>query len=129
MSSVVETRRASPTQVKAPTPKNVKEEVPADINIPDNYVSHTLKSQKPEPPITLNNLFQNIQWVSFLVLTLTPALAIYGFFTVKLQWKTLLWSVIYYFITGLGEYSFFSWSARVASHSEAAHFLTRRLQV
>ena len=102
MSSVVETRKVT-TTLKAPSTKAAKEETPADINIPDNYVSYTLKNQKPAPPITLGNLLQNIQWISFLVLTVTPSLAIYGLFTVKLQWKTLVWSVIYYFITGLGE--------------------------
>ncbi|GJE88813.1 delta9-fatty acid desaturase [Phanerochaete sordida] len=103
MSSVVETRKTSPSQNAAPKPKKAeKEEVPADINIPDNYVAWTLKSQKPRPPITWDNLLQNLQWVSLAVLTITPSIAIYGFFTHKLRWETFLWSVIYYFITGLG---------------------------
>ncbi|KAI0342323.1 delta9-fatty acid desaturase [Trametopsis cervina] len=101
MSSVVETRQASPVLEKS-RKKVVKEETPADIDLPDNYVSWSLKSQKPLPPITMNNLLQNIQWVSFLVLTITPSLALYGALTVKLHWQTAVWSVIYYFITGLG---------------------------
>lgn len=105
MSSVVETRKTSPKQNPAPTLKDsAKEEVPADINIPDNYVSWTLKNQKPLPPITLDNLLQNLQWLTLAILTITPSIAIYGLFTVKMRWETFLWSVIYYFITGLGEY-------------------------
>ncbi|KAI0089479.1 delta 9-fatty acid desaturase [Irpex rosettiformis] len=101
MSSVVETRQASPTFEKS-RKTSKKEEVPIDIDIPDNYVSWTLRNSKAAPPITLGNLLQNIQWVSFIVLTLTPSLALYGALTVKLQWQTAVWSVIYYFITGLG---------------------------
>lgn len=102
MSSVVETRKASPVQASAPKPKATKEEVPADQNIPDNYVSWTLKNQKPLPPLSLDNLLQNIQWLTLIILTLTPTIAIYGLCTVKLQWKTFVWSIVYYFITGLG---------------------------
>ena len=104
MSSVVETRKTAPKQSPAPTLKDTtKEEVPADINIPDNYVSWTLKNQKPLPPITWENLLQNLQWLTLAILTITPSIAIYGLFTVKMRWETFAWSVVYYFITGLGE--------------------------
>ncbi|KAK4683539.1 stearoyl-CoA desaturase (Delta-9 desaturase), partial [Tremellales sp. Uapishka_1] len=76
--------------------------IPSDQNIPDNYVSHTIANQKYLPPITWGNLIHNIQWISFLALTLTPAAAIYGIFTTNYNWKTALWSVVYYYITGLG---------------------------
>jgi len=75
---------------------------PSDLNIPDNYVTHTLATQKHRPPITLGNVLHNMNWISFLVLTVTPTLAIYGTFTTAYNWKTALWSVIYYYITGLG---------------------------
>ena len=103
MSSVVETRQASPTLEKS-RKVSKKEETPIDIDIPDNYVSWTLRTSKPAPPITMGNLLQNIQWISLLVLTITPSLAIYGALTVPLQWKTAVWSVVYYFITGLGTF-------------------------
>ena len=106
MSTVVETRQTQGSLTLGPSPKlkeTPKEEVPADINIPDNYVAWTLKNQKPRPPITWANLLDNIQWLSLAVLTVTPSIALYGFFTHKLQWQTFVWSVIYYFITGLGE--------------------------
>lgn len=71
--------------------------------VQDNYVKKTLAKEKPLPPITLATLPQNIQVVSTLALTIVPALAIYGAFTTPLLTKTLLWAVVYYFYTGLGE--------------------------
>ncbi|ORX33913.1 putative stearoyl-CoA 9-desaturase [Kockovaella imperatae] len=75
---------------------------PSDEDIPDNYVTATISKQKYLPPVTWKNLFWNIQWISFLAITVTPTIALYGFFTTPLQRKTLIWSVIYYYITGLG---------------------------
>lgn len=74
----------------------------ADSDIPDDYVTRTLQSQPPLPPIQWKNILSEIQWVSFIVLTTTPLLAIYGMFTTQLQLKTFIWAVVYYFITGLG---------------------------
>lgn len=58
--------------------------------------------EKPLPPITWRNVHKNINWVSFVVLTVVPILSFYGAATTKLQWQTALWAVIYYFYTGLG---------------------------
>ena len=103
MSSVVETRKAPPVRASAPTTKPVKEEVPADQNIPDNYVQWVLKNQKELPPITWQTLLSEIKWLDFSILTITPAIALWGIFNVNLRWETAVWSVIYYFITGLGK--------------------------
>ncbi|KAI0790362.1 delta9-fatty acid desaturase [Abortiporus biennis] len=95
----------APTPPLTPPAKNGKDwkdEQPADINLPDNYVAWTIKNQKELPPITLQNLLQNIQWISLLVLTITPSIAIWGLLNVKLRWETFVWSIVYYFITGLG---------------------------
>lgn len=62
-----------------------------------NYVRRTLAKEKPLPPITINNVLQNINWISFLVLTIVPALAFYGATTTPLTWKTAVWCVVYYF--------------------------------
>lgn len=75
-------------------------EEPADIDIPDNYVQHTLKTVPALPPITLKNVFSEIEWISFLAVTVTPAVGIYGMFTTHLQWKTGLFAVFWYFVTG-----------------------------
>ena len=65
---------------------------PSDRYIPDNYVSKTIANTKYLPPVTWKNLIYNIQWVSFFALTITPALAIYGFMTIPVQRATLIWS-------------------------------------
>jgi len=43
-----------------------------------------------------------INWVHTLLLTLTPSLALLGFFFVRLRWETIIWTTILYFWTGLG---------------------------
>ncbi|GAA5915521.1 hypothetical protein JCM8208_007476 [Rhodotorula glutinis] len=68
----------------------------------DNFVRKVLAKERPLPPITLKTLPQNINVISTLALTVVPALAIYGAFTTQIKWQTALWSVIYYFYTGLG---------------------------
>lgn len=91
----------SPKSEKADLKKS-DDVVPIDINIPDNYVQHTLKTQKELPPIGWHNWWKEISWVSTTVLTVTPTIAIVGAFYASLQWKTALFAVFYYFVTGLG---------------------------
>lgn len=76
--------------------------VPVDIDIPDNYVAQTLKNTKPRPPITLSNILGEINWLSFTILIATPIMGIIGAWHTKLRWQTMLWSAVYYYITGLG---------------------------
>jgi stearoyl-CoA desaturase (Delta-9 desaturase) len=78
------------------------ESVPADQNIPDNYVDYTLKNTKPLSPVSWKNWWRELNYVSVIVLTVTPTLATYGAFTTKLRWETMMFSVFYYFVTGLG---------------------------
>ncbi|GAA6064368.1 hypothetical protein JCM10212_004101 [Sporobolomyces blumeae] len=73
-----------------------------DIAPDDNYVRKVLAKEKPLPPITLKTLHKNINVISTLALTVVPALAIYGALTTELKWQTAVWSVVYYFYTGLG---------------------------
>ncbi|CAL1709075.1 unnamed protein product [Somion occarium] len=114
MSTVVQTRKTPPPEMANITPPltpplkkaklekpNGKDELSADNNVPDNYVAWTLKHQKELPPVTLDNFVQNVNWLTCAILTLTPALAIWGAFHTKLRWETAVWSVIYYLITGI----------------------------
>lgn len=78
-------------------------EQPIDIDIPDNYVAFTLKKERELPPLSWSNFYTRFNYVSLIVLTATPAMAIYGMCTTKLRWETALFSVLYYFITGLGK--------------------------
>ncbi len=79
-----------------------KKDVPIDLNIPDNYVQHTLTTTKPLPPISLSNILNEINWLSFIILTSTPIMGVIGAYYTKLRWETAIWAVVYYFITGLG---------------------------
>ncbi|KAG9003547.1 hypothetical protein FRB94_003067 [Tulasnella sp. JGI-2019a] len=80
---------------------NSKDE-PIDINIPDNYVQHTLATQKALPDITLNNLIYNLNWTNVVILGGTTALSIWAPFTASLSWKTGLFAIFWYYVTGLG---------------------------
>lgn len=84
----------------------VQDESAAPITDVDNYVAYTLKSTKPLPPITWSNLYNEINWLSFYILTVPPLVGLVGLFTVKLHWATAVWAVVYYFMTGLGLYFF-----------------------
>lgn len=79
-----------------------KEEVPADINIPDNYVSYTLKHAKRRGPITWSNWWNELNYLTCAILTITPSIAIWGVYNVRLRWETAVFMVFYYFVTGLG---------------------------
>jgi stearoyl-CoA desaturase (delta-9 desaturase) len=83
--------------------KDLREaEVPADLNIPDNYVDYTLKNTKPLPPVTWDNFWTELNYLSLAILIITPSIALYGAFTTKLRWETATFAVFYYFVTGLG---------------------------
>lgn len=87
----------------APTTKqNVEWSEGEETAVEDNYVRRTLAKEKPLPPITWSNLHKNINWVSAIVLTTVPILSFYGALTTRLSWQTALWSIVYYFFTGLG---------------------------
>ncbi|PWN96938.1 putative stearoyl-CoA desaturase [Tilletiopsis washingtonensis] len=73
-----------------------------DDDIPDDYVTRTLQREPALPPIQWKNILSEIQWVSFIILTSTPLLAVYGMCTTPLQLKTAVWAGVYYFFTGLG---------------------------
>ncbi|TFK47579.1 delta 9-fatty acid desaturase protein [Heliocybe sulcata] len=112
MSSVYPTRKSPPPEMATYTPpltppsnpvKSLKADPePIDLHIPDNYVQHTLKTQKELPPISWNNWWRELQYLTVAILTITPSLAIYGMFTTKFRWQTALFSVFYYYVTGLG---------------------------
>ena len=63
----------------------------SDEDIPDNYVSATIAKQKYLPPVMWSNLFWNIQWISFLAITVTPTVAIYGMCTTECDRRTVIW--------------------------------------
>ena len=79
------------------------EHVPADSNIPDNYVTYTLKNQKPLPPITWDNWYKELNWLHFVILAGTPVVGFVGAYYTRLRLATAIWGVVYYYMTGLGK--------------------------
>lgn len=89
------------------------------MNIPDNYVAWTIKNQKPLPPIGWNNWWKELNYLSLSILTITPTIALLGAYYTRLRWETAVWSVFYYFVTGLGT------SPNIADAVYWAHFSGR----
>jgi len=88
-----------------PAPKQkskVDDDVPSDLNIPDNYVQHTLTTQKPLPPFNWANWRDDLNWLNVVILCVTPVIGLIGAAFTKLRWETFLFSIFYYFFTGLG---------------------------
>jgi stearoyl-CoA desaturase (delta-9 desaturase) len=44
-----------------------------------------------------------VRWFNLLVLTITPAIALYGFTNLSLKKETVIFSVLYYIFSMLGE--------------------------
>lgn len=55
-----------------------------------------------EQPITLSNWYQHINWLNTTLIFIIPAFGLLSTPFVPLQWRTAVWSVVYYFMTGLG---------------------------
>jgi hypothetical protein len=75
---------------------------PSTAALDDNYVRNVLAKERPLPPITLKNWYKEINVISTLALTLVPMMAFYGAATVEVNTKTVIWSIIYYYFSGLG---------------------------
>ncbi|KAI9274165.1 stearoyl-CoA desaturase [Sporodiniella umbellata] len=63
------------------------------------------KTQMPplfDQPVTNKNWYKFVNWPQSILLISTPLIALYGIFTTELTRKTMIWAIVYYFITGLG---------------------------
>ncbi|PVU92947.1 hypothetical protein BB559_003507 [Furculomyces boomerangus] len=58
--------------------------------------------KKPEYPSDPRPLWDKIHWVHVILLSTTPLIAIYGFMTTPVFFKTFVFTIIYYFLSGLG---------------------------
>ncbi|KAF9364535.1 hypothetical protein BGX34_001253 [Mortierella sp. NVP85] len=52
--------------------------------------------------ITVFNIWKYLDYKHVFALGLTPLIALYGLLTTEIQTKTLIWSIVYYYATGLG---------------------------
>jgi hypothetical protein len=55
-----------------------------------------------DQPWTLSNWHKHLNWLHVIILGGVPLLGIYGLMTTAVQSKTVVWAIIYYFMTGLG---------------------------
>ncbi|CAG8669311.1 24004_t:CDS:2 [Racocetra persica] len=55
-----------------------------------------------DDPITWNNWYKHVDWIHAILLGSLPLIALYGLLTTEIQRKTAIWSIIYYYITGMG---------------------------
>ncbi|KAJ7468481.1 delta 9-fatty acid desaturase protein [Mycena latifolia] len=79
-----------------------KAQNPIELPEVENYVSHMLKTTKARPDITWQNFLGEINWFTAILLITTPLMGIVGAYLTPLRWETALFSVFYYFFTGLG---------------------------
>ena len=94
--------------------------IPIDVDTPDNYVAWVLKNQKERPPISWDNWWKELNYLSLAIVTVTPAIAICGALAgVPLRWQTAVFSVFYYFVTGLGEFRPLRHASSAIDHNQA----------
>jgi len=55
-----------------------------------------------EQPVTLKNWYKHIDWVNVTFVAIIPFFGLIAAFSTPLLWKTVVWTLFYYFLTGLG---------------------------
>lgn len=78
---------------------------PAEVEVEDNYVTRTLKNQPMLPPLDRHNWYKEMVWLNVGIIFVTPVVGLVGAYYTELRWETALFSIFYYFLTGMGEYA------------------------
>jgi stearoyl-CoA desaturase (delta-9 desaturase) len=78
-----------------------KAEIAGDATV-NNEQTYPKKAHIRDQPITLGNWYKHVNWFQSILLTITPMIAIYGLYSTPITYKTAIWTVIYYYFTGLG---------------------------
>ena len=55
-----------------------------------------------ETPMTKKNWYKHVNWLNVFLIVGIPAMGCVAAFWTPLYWKTAVWSILYYFATGLG---------------------------
>ncbi len=55
-----------------------------------------------ETPLTKANWYKHVNWLNVVFIAGIPLFGCVMAFWTPLQWKTAVWAVIYYFMTGFG---------------------------
>jgi len=93
------TAASAPASTKGAAPAHyVPEFVPLhDVPFVGQHYSGLLGDNFKDKPF-----YQRLNWLHVTLLVGTPALALYGISQWTFQWRTLVWAVVWYFMTGLG---------------------------
>ncbi|KAJ9088790.1 stearoyl-CoA 9-desaturase [Entomophthora muscae] len=59
-------------------------------------------ARQKKTPLSERPLWQQINWPQSILLAITPVMALYGILTTELQFKTFIFSLVYYVISALG---------------------------
>jgi stearoyl-CoA desaturase (delta-9 desaturase) len=62
-------------------------------------------SKKPhitDLPMTRQNWYKHINWLNVVLIVGVPLYGCVAAYWTPLQWKTAIWTVVYYFMTGMG---------------------------
>lgn len=55
-----------------------------------------------EQKVTLANWYKHVDWINVVFVAVIPLLGLVAAFSTPLLWKTGVWALVYYFLTGLG---------------------------
>jgi len=55
-----------------------------------------------EEPITRSNWYKHVNWLNVTLIVGVPVYGLIAAYWTPLYWKTAVWTVLYYFMTGLG---------------------------
>jgi stearoyl-CoA desaturase (delta-9 desaturase) len=69
----------------------------SDMDVPDNYVEHTIRTVKPLPPLSWSNFHTELNWLNVAIICVMPVLGLLAACYTPLCWKTFFFSVFYYF--------------------------------
>jgi stearoyl-CoA desaturase (Delta-9 desaturase) len=75
----------------------------AKVSEPSRSKKHDPK--KPhiaEEPITTANWYNHVNWLNIALIVFVPIYGMIQAYWTPLQWKTAVWAIMYYFMTGLG---------------------------
>ncbi|TBU50571.1 hypothetical protein BD309DRAFT_1040357 [Dichomitus squalens] len=67
------------------------------------------------------NILGRLRWFNLAILTITPAVGLYGIYTTRLRWETLLWATACYVLSMLGYHRL--WSHRSYNASRPLQYL------
>ncbi|KYQ93745.1 delta 9 fatty acid desaturase [Tieghemostelium lacteum] len=80
--------------------QNLKKETTTPLKSSNQVNDFIISQQKKSRKIW--EFLDSLNWFRIFVFTSVPAIGLYGYFTVNLQQKTLIWSFVYYQLTMLG---------------------------